>query len=240
MSKNVYLAMPTYTGHPRAETFHTLINEVRLMMDKGWQVRVKFTVGDSMIFRTRNMFVSDVIAHPEVTDLVMIDDDVDWEQGALVRLLQHDKDVVCGVYPKRQEKLEFPCKSVPGAMPDANGLMEMRMVPTGFLRIRRDVLVQMIERYPERAYRETALSSGKAWALFFNEMHVDEDHPAADGLKDLWGEDFTFCRLWTQMGGKIYADTLLSFQHIGKRAFTGCYAEHIPGYLDSLNAASAA
>lgn len=240
MTKNVYLAMPTYTGTPRAETFHALLNEVREMERRGWTVRVKFTVGDSMIFRTRNMFVADVIAHPEVTDLVMIDDDVDWESGALIRLLQHPCDVVCGVYPKRQEKLEFPCKSMPGAIPDRNGLLEMRMVPTGFLRITRETLVKMVERYPERAYRETALPGGKAWALFFNELRIDEDAPAEDGLKDLWGEDFAFCKLWTGMGGKIYADTLLAFQHIGKHAFTGCYAEVIPGYLDSLKPASAA
>lgn len=234
MTKNVYLAMPTYSGQPRAETFHALLNEVREMERRGWSVRVKFKVGDSMIFHARNMFVADVIAQPEVTDLVMIDDDVDWETGALIRLLQHPVDMVCGVYPKRQEKLEFPCKSMPGAWPDANGLMEMRMVPTGFLRITRDVLVRMVERYPERAYRETALPGGKAWALFFNELRVDSDHPAEGGLLDLWGEDFAFCRLWTDMGGKIYADTLLEFQHIGKHAFKGCYAEHIPGYLESL------
>jgi hypothetical protein len=240
MSKNVYLAMPTYTGQPRAETFHCLLNEVRRMFALGWQVRVKFTVGDSMIFRTRNMFLADAYAQPEVTDLVMIDDDVNWEDGALIRLLSHPCDMVCGVYPKRQDRLEFPAKSVPGAVPDGRGLLEMRMVPTGFLRITRAAIGAMIEAYPERAYREEALPGGKAWALFFNELHQDEDQPAEDGLKDLWGEDFTFCRLWRRIGGKIYADTLLRFQHVGRKAYEGCYAEHLPSSPHYVRAASAA
>ena len=52
-----------------------------------------------------------------------------------------------------------------------------------------------------------------------------------DGLPEIWGEDFTFCKRWRDIGGKVYLDALLRFQHIGRKAWSGCYAE-------SLNVAS--
>ena len=237
----VYIFMPTYTGSPRAETFHALVNEVDILRTRGWHTHTKFTVGDSLIARSRNMAVADFLHNPKYTDLVMIDDDVNWEDGALARLMTHDVDVVAGLYPKRVEPLEFPCKSLPDACPDGNGLLEMRMVPTGFLRIKRHVLEKMVAAYPQRAYREAQVPGGKAWALFWLELLADDDAPAPDGLADMWGEDFTFCRLWRDLGGRIFADTLLSFQHIGRKAYSGCYAEHYPyspHFTGNLNSAA--
>lgn len=239
--KHVYLFMPTYSGMPRADTFHALLQEVRILERKGIAVNVKFTVGDSLIARARNMAVADCLYHPQYTDLVMIDDDVNWEDGALVRLLSHPCDVVAGLYPKRSDPIEFPCKMMPGAVPDANGILEMRMVPTGFFRVQRHALERMVAAYPHRAYRDTNVPGGKAHWLFATELGIDPDNPAPDGMMDLWGEDFAFCRLWTDIGGRIFADTLLHFQHIGRKAYDGCYAEHLPSsphFTGNLNFAA--
>jgi hypothetical protein len=237
----VYIFMPTYGGSPRAETFHALVHEVDILRDRGWFTHTKFTVGDSLIARARNMAVADFLHNPKYTDLVMIDDDVNWEDGALARLLSHPCDVVAGLYPKRSEPMEFPCKVKPGAIPDANGLLEMRMVPTGFFRVQRHVLERMVAAYPERAYRDANVPGGKAHWLFATELGIDPDDPAPEGIMDLWGEDFAFCRLWTAIGGRIFADTLLHFQHIGRKAYDGCYAEHYPyspHFTGNLNSAA--
>lgn len=231
MTRSIYLFMPTYTGQPRAEVFHALVQEIAMIKARGWNVAVRFSIGDAYICRARNYACAAMLCDPAHTDLVMIDDDVLWEPGALVRLLDHPCDVVAGVYPKRMDPLQFPCKPVAGAQSDANGLLEMELVPTGFLRITRGALEKMMAAYPERMYGDDHIATGTAWAFFMVELVKPKD----GATNELWGEDYTFCRLWRDTGGKIFADTLLCFQHIGRKAYEGCYAEDRMAPADDLS-----
>lgn len=232
MNRHVYIFMPTYTGTPRIETLFALMDLHKDLTTKGWDATWKFTVGDSIIPRSRNMAVADFLARTECTDLVMLDDDLEWEPGAVMRLLSHPHDVVGGTYPKRQDVLEFPIKRLKGAVPDRNGLLEVAALPTGFLRMTRRALETMVARRPDLAYKEALVQTGKAWCLFWFELLPDEDDP--DGPRSLWGEDYTFCRRWRELGGTVYCDTLLSFRHFGKKGYEGCYAETIPDFLGTL------
>lgn len=240
--RNVYIFMPTYSGTPRSiETVHCLMDVDRGLERMGWGSHWKYTVGDSLVFRSRNMALADFYLRKEFTDLVMLDDDLWWETDAVLRLLSHPVDFVAGAYPKKQKRLEYVCKRVPGAEPDVAGLVEVLRVGTGFLRLTRACVDSMIERYPELAYRDTLVEGGKAWALFFNNLWPDEEDPDPEGLNELWGEDFSFCKRWRDMGGKIYVDTLLRFRHFGRpTAYEGCYAEHLPGIIETLQSQSAA
>lgn len=238
--KHVYIAMPTFTGKPKIETFHCMLDLQEGLNKLGWTAAWKFTTRDSMIFRSRNLFAADFYYNKEYTDLIMLDDDIWWENGAVIRLLSHDVDVVAGAYPKRQEgDIQFPIKTLPPAYatgPDANGLLEVDKVATGFLRMSRNCIDSMIAHYgDELAYNEGILSQGKAWALFWFNLV-----PSPKGGKDLMGEDFSFCQRWRDMGGKVHLDTLLRFKHYGEKAYEGCYAEHIPGYVESLSMPDAA
>jgi hypothetical protein len=239
MSKHVYIFVPTYTGAPRIETMFCLMDLQKGLAERGWDATWKFTVGDSIIPRSRNMAVADFLSKKQCTDLVMLDDDLEWEPGAVIRLLQHNCDVVGGLYPKRQEKLEFPVKRLKGVEPDPKtGLLEVRFLPTGFLRMTRTCLETMVAKYEHLSYVEELVDTGKAWCLFWFELLPDDDDP--DGPKQMWGEDYTFCRRWRALGGKVYGDTFLRFKHFGKKGYEGCYAETIPGFLDSLTSKSAA
>ena len=44
---------------------------------------------------------------------------------------------------------------------------------------------------------------------------------AQDPENGYLGEDIAFCRLWTNIGGKIYADTQTPLTHFGSHAFHG-------------------
>ena len=114
--------------------------------------------GDSLVTRARNSLVAAFMAS-SCSHLLFIDADMSWEPIAVTRLLAVDKDMVCGVYPKKQLPLEFVFNVQPG--PDGGverepetGLIEISHAPTGFLVIRRAVLERMMAAYPELAYRE--------------------------------------------------------------------------------------
>jgi hypothetical protein len=53
----------------------------------------------------------------------------------------------------------------------------------------------------------------KGWYTFFE--------TAQDPENGYLGEDIAFCRLWTNIGGKIYADTQTPLTHFGSHAFHG-------------------
>lgn len=221
--RKVMLAMMT-RDKPEVETQFALLNTMREFERAGIQMKLRYSVKDSMVPRSRNQFVADALAWG-ADDLVMIDDDVVWEDEAVLRLLSHDCDVVGGAYPKRVEPLQYPVKMLPGAPLDqATGLMEVRFLPGGFLRMTRTCLERMVEAYADLKYTDPESPTGHAHGLFWFEIYPDPD----TGEPTCWGEDFTFCRRWREIGGQVFCDTLLRFKHIGRKAYEGCYAEDLP------------
>jgi len=220
--KNVYIAMPSYTGRPDIETFHCLRDVSEGIQRQGWKCTFKFTVGNSVISHARDRFVADFLAKGDFTDLVMIDDDLWWEDDAVLRLLSHDCDVVGGLYPKREEPLSFPVKRLDGEGVDETGLMKVRMLPGGFMRMTHKCLRQMTDHYSDLAYQDNGIPGGKNCGLFLPAIRPNEE-----GTNDFWGEDFMFCQRWADIGGSIYADTLLRFKHIGRKAYEACYHDYL-------------
>lgn len=224
--RKIYLAQPSYTGRPEMESFHCLLEAVQGLQAAGHEVRLKFTVGNGLIHHARDRFVADFLT-TDCTDLVMLDDDLVWEDGAILRLLSHDVDVVGGVYPKKETPICFPVKSIAGEDIRADGLMRVRMLPGGFMRFSRACLEKMTAHYSNLAYRDAAVPGEKNCALFLPELR-----PMGDGDNELWGEDFMFCRRWTEMGGEVWADTLLNFKHIGRASYQARYYDYLTGQAD--------
>lgn len=222
-SRKVFVAMMS-RDKPEMETSMALLYTMREIEKAGGRMVLKYVVKDSMIPRTRNAFVADFLAS-DCTDLVMLDDDVVWDRDAVLRLLSHDCDVVGGVYPKRSDPLQYPVRLLDGATLDqVTGLMEVKYLPGGFLRMTRAALEKMIAAFPHLRYRDRDAPGGYAHALFWFDLAPDDE----DGEIETWGEDFTFCRRWREIDGKVMCDTLLRFKHIGRKAYEGCYAETFP------------
>lgn len=213
MTRNVYVALPAYTGTVRVETMQALLHEFMLMAANGISARLRVNAGDSILPRCRNMFLMDFYTHEEFTDFVFLDHDIAWEQGSLMRLLRHPVDLVAGVYPKRQDPISYPVRWLDGeydADPET-GLVEAAGVPTGFMRLTRRCVDGMMQRYWSLTYQEDGLPGGKAVALF--------DFEKVEGR--YWGEDYVFCHRWRGMGGKVWVDPEIRFQHIGFKRHEG-------------------
>jgi hypothetical protein len=222
--QKLFLAMPSLSGRPDIATVSALIETLVSLKGAGVSVHFKPVIGDSIIARTRNYLVADFL-RSDCTDLIMVDDDLWWPANAIQRLLSHPCDVVGGVYPKRQDVLEYPVRRKPGAQVDLKtGLLEVELLPTGFLRITRTCLEKMIQANPQLMYRDQHFPGVDFHALFWVELgkSIETGDPA------VWGEDFTFCRRWREMGGTVWLDTLIEFKHIGRKAWSGCYADSMP------------
>jgi hypothetical protein len=88
---------------------------------------------------------------------------------------------------------------------------------TGFMCIKKEVIQQMFDAHPEMKY--------------VNDINVDQKfEPFMYALLDTMidpesrrylSEDYTFCRLWQNMGGDVYLDPRTALNHVGHYTFRG-------------------
>ena len=236
------IATPCFSG---TVFLNYLLGAIRLQHachEIGMALDFFFRQGDSLVTRSRNDCVAYFLANPQFTHLFWIDADIGFSPEAVLRLLRYDRDVVGGVYPLKRE--DWPSDGVPAGTTrqrfeelyarytvntgrlgedvtlviDADGFMNVREAPTGFMCIKRKVFDRLIAAYPELKYvpdwPEGSVPTGDVHYRFFDVM-VDPE------TKRYLSEDYGFCRLWEKIGGEIYVDANSNLSHSGGRVYTG-------------------
>jgi hypothetical protein len=102
---------------------------------------------------------------------------------------------------------------------------------TGFMKIKRSVFEILIKAYPKQMY--CAKVNDKPTDIYYDFF------PQGVYNQRWWGEDYSFCRLWTQTGGKIWILPDIDFVHYGlNKEYHGNYHEYLkrlPGGMNSGN-----
>jgi hypothetical protein len=217
---HVCISLPAYTGQVFCSTMTSIISDIMEFAKLGVRVSMNVKTGNAMIADCRAMIVAEFLENEDFTHLVMIDSDVCWAPGSLVRLISHDVDFVCGLYPKRSDPITFDFRSAHAKGEDATftlddkGLMEAHGVPAGFICMKRSMLEKMRDAFESLAFQcdPKHLKSGKSWALF-------DPYRMEDGSK--LGEDYAFCQRWRDIGGKVLIDPSIRMGHIGYKVFIG-------------------
>lgn len=206
--QKVFIAVAAYEGCGAGFTwslFHT--GAALAKADIGYELAIYS--GNCHVDDSRNRLVRDFLKS-DCTDLVFLDADVGWSAGDFLKILGFDRDVLAGIYPKKHGDDTYPVKTFPGEIwSDADGLIEVMGVPTGFLRIRRRVLEALAasaETYNARNDQAFATA-----CIFERQIH--------DGVR--WGGDYVFCRKARAAGFKIYIDPQLRFEHAGEEVWSG-------------------
>jgi hypothetical protein len=99
----IFLGMPMYGGMLTENTMHGLLQLQQWSMAKGVGMRVQSMGNESLITRARNTIVSMMMDQTDyvATHLLFIDADIGFNAQNIERLLCADKDVVCGIYPRK-------------------------------------------------------------------------------------------------------------------------------------------
>lgn len=209
--QKVMLATPTYDKLGAAYT-EALFHSSAALSQAGIAAELCILSGDCHVDDARNFLVRNYL-ESDCTDLVFLDADVAWPERHLVELCQYDRDVVAGLYPLKSRQENFPVRLLPGTQrAEGDGLLEVESVPTGFLRIRRSVLEKLAERAPK--YNRPDDPRGPV-PLIFERTLEDQTR---------WGGDYTFCRKWRAMGGRIYIAPEMVLDHYGDMLFSGSAA----------------
>ncbi|MEP6505493.1 MAG: hypothetical protein ABJD97_19315 [Betaproteobacteria bacterium] len=207
---SLLIATPCLDGNVNAHYTASLVRTMTLLQQRGVRAQIEFEVGNSLIADARNKLVSKFLASG-ASDLVFIDADLSWTAQDLLKLASYPEPFVAGVYQRKSRaKIDFAVKFGAAIAMDANGLMEVERVGTGFMRLRRDCIDKMVAAHPElRLKNPAATDDGNFFALF--------DTSVVGG--EFIGEDFTFCDRWRALGGKVMIDPAINLQHHGAAAY---------------------
>ena len=244
----IFLGMPMYGGLLSEATMHGLLQLQQWSYERGVGFRFQSMGNESLITRARNTIVSMMMDQQDyvATHLLFIDADIGFSAQNVERLICSEKDVACGVYPRKHiylEKIKKILEETPDATPDEiearalgyninfdnpndlrgeNGFFKVNEAATGMMLVKREVFRTMFKKFPERKYETDQIVNGTHYRSdnCYDLFAVGPYETL--GQKRYLSEDYYFSRLWTEhCGGEIWADLAMPLTHFGNRPYKG-------------------
>lgn len=236
-AKSVMIATPMYGGMCTGQYTFGLLRTISRMQALGVNVYWAYLMNESLITRGRNELVRLFLERGH-DYLMFVDADISFDGDAVATLLAADKDIACGIYPKKEidwaqveraarenkDGLQdyggafvFNMIGSQHAETDEQGLIEVRHGGTGFMLIKRrvfEILAPHVPTYRVSSFKDQAGEYIKPLTYEFFATSIDESGA-------LLSEDYHFCSLWTQQGGKIYANPFIPLEHVGTYIYGG-------------------
>lgn len=244
---HVHYCTPCYGGQV-TEPFFRSWSKAHMMYTKHQiPYSVTTSANESLISRARCHMVAYMMANPKATHLMFIDADINFDPIDILHMLQHDKDIIVGAYPKKDLSWDKMSKATAnhdsmsvdelqrmganyalnfewnfdennnGSIRTENGLVKLKDAATGFMLIKREVILKMIDAYPELYFNNDLMLDEEfaKWTyLFFDCMHEAD-------TKRYLSEDYAFCRRWQAIGGEVWLDPCINLDHVGHFTFSG-------------------
>lgn len=221
----VLIATPIYSGvHP--EFVHSLLATQQLLGDRGIQTGWVSLRGYT-VARARNMLAAACLANAAMTHVLWVDSDIAWPAEAVLQLLLHDVDFVCGLYAYKGFEGDDRSVSRLTCLPLADGdhtprhdthaaLLELAWAGAGFMLTRRGVYERLAQAFPKAKIAQSLdlgeiCAGAPRWHYDFFPSHLD------DG--ELVGEDVGFCDRWRSIGGQVWADPTIQLTHYGEHGY---------------------
>lgn len=211
--RKVMIGLGAGDGSLEAPCVASLYAAAPLLWAADISVELCIEAGNCHVDDMRNAIVAQFM-QGECDTLVFIDADVNFQAEDLLRLIEHDRDIVGGVYPRKQDDESFPVfvKGGTDLYADEAGLVEVHGLPTGFLKIRRNVI--------EELWAESVAWIGSD-EVEYRELFARGFY---DGARK--SGDYAFCCKWLARGGQVFADPVITLGHTGKKTWAGNLGDH--------------
>jgi hypothetical protein len=197
-------------------TVRSLLSLQAALIEAGIDVVFDIETGGSIITKVRNRIVRRFIESGR-DYLVFIDADMVFDAADVLALVQSDADV-CGLnYRARKTEIVWmnrPVSSLDGVKVNGRAWVKTESAGTGLMAIHRRCLSRMAEAYPA-IYED----NGPTLALF--------DFALVDGR--YLGEDYLFCKRWTDISGEIWTLADATTGHMGETSYVGNYCDFMGG-----------
>jgi len=243
---SLFVATPV---HSECSIHYTqaLLELQKVCLHKGIPITFQL-MKSSLVTQGRNLCVAGFL-ESNCTHMLFIDSDIYFHANSIISMLKKEKDLISIPYPlktlmwdkafekmkkgelKNAEDIRKSLHTYPMKLENANdiniveGVIEVTHSPTGCMLIKRKVFDKMIKAYPDKNIIQKTVINGKyvdkpnMWNFF------DCTHDPV--TKTYLGEDFSFCQLWKNIGGKCYAYIMDPIVHVGEHSYEGCFYDEL-------------
>jgi len=222
--RKLMIGTPMYGAQCSAYYTFSNLNLARIANDYDIDLNYQFITSESLITRARND-LSRIFLQSDCSHLLFVDADIGFAALDVVKLLEHNLDVVCGGYPAKMiDWAQIHQAATNGVSshalnqyaspyiynrvemsPQIGNLIEVKESGTGFMMIAREVFEKLAIHLP--TYTTNKFNGhGEKTTEYFSTM-IDDDA--------LISEDYFFCRKWRSIGGKVFVDKTINLTHVG-------------------------
>lgn len=224
---HLHIAIPCYAGQMFETVMMSLLNWSVLAQQIGVKWTCETLTNESLITRGRNTMTAKFMAMPEATHLLFIDSDIGFIPEHIAMLLNHtanpDVKLVAGLYPMKSYPLRWVINGLPDAKPNADGLVEVSKAGTGFMLIDRTVF-DVVRQNPRVVQYNNDLGMDPKF-----DPHMYNYWDCAVINNRYLSEDWLFCEMYRNSGGKVWVDSRIMLKHTGTHTF------HIEGQEQVIN-----
>lgn len=241
MKPHLFIGTPMFGGMCTGSYTSSMMKIIPLLESKGIKYTFLFRFNESLITRARNAIVTKFM-DSGASHLLFIDADIGFDADQVIKMIDADKDIICGIYPSKTINWASVAKAVHDGVPnnklekytgtwvvnmkhydatatvDVNEPFEIWNGGTGMMLIKRKVFEKLKDKVPSYVGNEVdpIMQSrvGKKIPEFFS-TSIDP----ISGV--LLSEDYHFCRIWREAGGTVWAAPWVELSHVGTYIFTG-------------------
>jgi hypothetical protein len=242
VTPQLFVATPMYGGLCHAQYTLGMIQMVSTFSKAQVPFQFAYMVNESLITRARNSLAYDFL-QSDCTHLMFIDADIGFESNDILHMINANKDIICGLYPKKEINWLDVEKAVKDGVPaidlkNHTGSFVVNLVGdtpylegrmgdpmqianggTGFMLIQRKVFNELIGKVPtynNDMYLAVDQDRKPKVIHEFFATSIDEE-----SNNRLLSEDYHFCKIARKQGFTVWAAPWAQLSHCGSYTFSG-------------------
>lgn len=236
--RKLIIATPFYSVSGFSPYIYALVNTVRALTQADIEFEYWHPSGDAYVQRVKNTIFTKFIEDREATDLLMIDSDMEWEIGGVLRMLMLPEELIVGSYPQKnswdlwtsrprfQQNESGQTYATQKFLPDGGVLIEGEDLAGGFVLVKRGILERYMKAHPELRYIDESADPAAPDRVYTEFFSAGPQLDAA-GNRRFWGEDRAFSRRLKAMGERWWIYASMTFGHWGMKGWAGNFGEHL-------------
>jgi hypothetical protein len=237
----LFVATPMYGGMCTGGYTSSVMQLAGVCGQNGVQMYYTYMMNESLITRARNSIAYDFLAS-EATHLMFIDADITFNPMDIPRMIQADRDIICGLYPKKEinwiqvdaavkagvppDQLQFHTGAFVLNLPNGqssttgniNEPIEIANGGTGFMLIKRSVFDRLADKVPSYTNDMYHAVDTVRQVKIIKEYFTTSIEPESNRLLS---EDYHFCKLARDNGVQVWCAPWAHFTHTGTYGFSG-------------------
>lgn len=203
----IHFLTPCYGGNITEVCFSSYLGFTIMAMQNNINFQIDTLSNESNVNRARNSCAAKFLSG-DCTHLMFVDADIQFDPKDIVKLINHNKDMVGGIYPQKTLPPKMVVNTIDNAKTEGD-LIEVGTLGTGFMLVKRRVFEEMIAHGATPYVDDIGLTQEE------NSNQYDFFQCTIDSKGRYLTEDWSFCRRWRELGGSIWADKTIGLTHVG-------------------------